>query len=305
MYTGISVVVCTYNRQKFIGKALECLAEQTLPPQQFEIIIVDNNSTDQTADISREFIRRHPGLQTRYILEAQKGLSFARNRGLQEASFPIITYIDDDAEAVPVFLETILHFMAAHPEAVGAGGRIIPKYSESGEPAWMNKYLKGFVAGVDYGDQTQRFHQPDMKYPAGCNMTYTTAVLKEVGGFNNQLTFRSDDKHIYYVVSKVSTEVYYLPEAIVYHNIDNDRLQFDSFRKLYLKTGNEEKIRVRLEEGKIGWWKKLVEFTLKLGASLLLYFMYILKGQGIKGRYIFYSQWFTWKGFLQQHVHVR
>jgi GT2 family glycosyltransferase len=136
-------------------------------------------------------------------------------------------------------------------------------------------------------------------------MTYTASVLKEVGGFNNQLTFRSDDKHIYYVVSKVSTEVYYVPEATVYHNIDKARLQFDSFRKLFLKTGNEEKIRVRLEEGRMGWWKKLAEFTVKVGASLLLYLLYALKGQGIKGRHIFWSQWFTLKGFLQKDVFVR
>lgn len=304
-YTGISVVVCTYNRQKFIGKALECLAEQTLPPDQFEVLIIDNNSTDQTAVIARDFISRHPRLQARYFLEEQKGLSFARNRGLQEAAFPIITYIDDDAEAVPVFLETILHFMQAHPQAVGVGGRIIPKYSESEEPAWMNAYLNGFVGRLDYGDNPRIFQQPAMKYPAGCNMTYTASVLKEVGGFNNQLTFRSDDKHIYYVVAKVSPEVYYVPAATVYHNIDKARLQFDSFRKLFLKTGNEEKIRVRLEEGRMGWWKKLVEFTVKMGVSLLLYLLYALKGQGIKGKYIFFSQWFTLKGFLQKNVFVR
>jgi glycosyltransferase involved in cell wall biosynthesis len=302
---GISVVVCTYNRQKFIGKALECLAGQTLPPDQFEIIIVDNNSTDQTAAISQLFIRRHPAIRARYFLEEQKGLSFARNRGLQESSFPIITYIDDDAEAVPAFLETILRFMQAHPHAVGVGGKIIPKYSESEEPAWMSSYLNGFVGRLDYGDKPQQFRQPAMKYPAGCNMTYTAAVLKEVGGFNNQLTFRSDDKHIYFVVTKVSPEVYYLPDAVVYHNIDNARLQPDSFRKLFLKTGNEEKIRVRMEEGAGGWWKKLLEFVFKTGAALGLYCLYGLRGQGIKGRHIFLSQWYTLKGFLRKNVFVR
>jgi len=304
-FSGISVVICSYNRQKFIGKALDCLAEQTLPPDQFEIVIVDNNSTDQTADISRAFIQNHPSVRARYFLEKQKGLSFARNRGLQEALFPIITYIDDDAEAVPAFLETILRFMQAHPKAVGVGGKIIPKYSESEEPAWMSSYLSGFVGRLDYGDKPQRFQQPAMKYPAGCNMTYTAAVLKEVGGFNNQLTFRSDDKHIYYVVSKVSREVYYLPDAVVYHNIDNARLQLDSFRKLFLKTGNEEKIRVRMEEGAGGWWKKLLEIIFKAGAALGLYGLYILKGQGIRGRYVFLSQWYTLKGFLKKNVFVR
>src|SRR5687768_5157614 len=169
---AISVVICTYNRDKFIGEALNCLAKQTLSPEEFEIIIVDNNSTDHTASIAKNFIAAHPELNARYVLESNKGLSFARNRGLQEAKAPIITYIDDDAEAEQAFLESILHFMQADKTIVGIGGKVIPKYSESKEPEWMSKYLNGFVGRMDYGDEPKRFDNT-MKYPAGCNMTYT------------------------------------------------------------------------------------------------------------------------------------
>lgn len=301
---AISVVICTYNRAKFIGKALDCLARQTLPKEQYEIIIVDNRSTDDTARICRQFIEPHPDLNARYYFEENKGLSFARNRGLQESRSPIITFIDDDAEAVPEFLKAILDFMQGNKDAIGVGGRIIPKYSESAEPAWMSAYLNGFVGKVDYGD-APLLYKPPMKYPGGCNMTYKADLLKEVGGFNNQLTFRSDDKHIYFMVSRISPEIFYLPAATVYHNIDNERLSFSSFSKLFLKTGNEEKVRVRLEEGKMGLLKKFVEFIMKLGASMLLYIFYAVRGQEIKGRYIFFSQWFTLKGFLQSKVFVR
>jgi glycosyltransferase involved in cell wall biosynthesis len=302
--TGISVVICTYNREKFIGKALDCLDRQTLARERFEILIIDNKSTDHTAGISRQFIATHPGLNVRYFLEENKGLSYARNRGLQESSAPIITYIDDDAEVVPGFLETILRFMEGHPDAIGVGGRVIPKYSESAEPPWMNSYLSGFVGKVDYGGEPRVYHTP-MKYPAGCNMTYRASRLLEVGGFNNQLTFRSDDKHIYYLLSRISPEIYYLPAATVYHNIDRERLSFSSFRKLFLKTGNEEKIRVRLEEGNWGLLKKLLEFTAKVGASLLIWIGFTLRGKEIRGRYVFFSQWYTLKGFLQSKVFVR
>jgi glycosyltransferase involved in cell wall biosynthesis len=301
---SISVVICTYNREKFIGKALECLSMQDLPKDKFEILIVDNRSTDRTAAICREFIAAHPDLSVRYVFEDKKGLSFARNRGLQESIAPIITYIDDDAEAVPGFLKAIFLFFEANPSAIGIGGRVIPKFSESEEPAWMSPYLAGFVGKVDYGNETLIYRHP-MKYPAGCNMTYKASDLEEVGGFNNQLTFRSDDKHIYYLLSRISPEIYYVPAATVYHNIDRDRLSFSSFSKLYLKTGNEEKIRVRLEKGNIGLLKKFLEFTAKVAASLLIYLAYILRGSGIRGRYIFYSQWFTLKGFLQKDVFVR
>ena len=81
----ISICICTYNRQKFIGECLQCLAQQTLPPQDWEVIVVDNASTDNTAQIVKAFIAAHPHLPFRYVHEAQKGLSFARNRSIAEA----------------------------------------------------------------------------------------------------------------------------------------------------------------------------------------------------------------------------
>jgi hypothetical protein len=80
-----------------------------------------------------------------------------------------------------------------------------------------------------------------MKYPTGCNMTYTKEILKKAGGFNNELTFRSDDKYIFHQVTRFSDQIYYVPGAMLYHNIDNDRLSFANFKKLFLKSGNEEK----------------------------------------------------------------
>lgn len=301
---AISVVICTYNRDKFIGEALNCLARQTLPADAFEIIVVDNNSTDNTARITKDFIAAHPHLNARYVHEPNKGLSFARNRGIREANAPVITYIDDDAEAIPGFLQQIADFMHADNTIAGVGGKVIPKYSESREPEWMSKYLNGFVGLMDYGPLPKRFDHT-MKYPAGCNMTYTKDILVKAGGFNNQLTFRSDDKYIFYQVTKLSKNIYYLPGAMLYHNIDNDRLSFTNFKKLFLKSGNEEKIRVRSEKGTIAVVKKFFELIFKTSAALALYFIYTLKGKEIKGRYIFFSQWFTLQGFLQKTVFVR
>ncbi len=300
----ISVVICTYNRDKFIGAALECLARQTLIPALFEIIVVDNNSTDNTASISKNFITAHPELNTRYVLETNRGLSYARNRGMQEAKSSIITYIDDDAEAVPDFLAEILAFFKTHPQTTGIGGKVIPRYSEESEPRWMSKYLNGFVGLLDYGNQPKQFDK-SMKYPAGCNMTYRKDILEKAGGFNSQLTFRSDDKYIFHQVNKLSKEIYYLPQAMLYHNIDSERLSLASFKKLFLKTGNEEKIRVRTEKGKGAVIQKFAEFVFKTGAAVLIWLLFVLKGQAIKGRYVFLSQWFTLKGFLKKDVFVR
>jgi len=301
---SISVIICTYNRDKFIGEALNCLAKQTLPTGNFEIIVVDNRSTDNTASIAKKFIADHPELQARYVMEPNKGLSFARNRGIQEARASIVTYIDDDAEVTPHFLESIVSFLQANSSVVGVGGKVIPKYSESGEPKWISKYLNGFVGRMDFGDRPKQFDSK-MKYPTGCNMTYTKEILQKAGGFNNELTFRSDDKYIFHQVTRFSDKIYYVPSAMLYHNIDNDRLSFPNFKKLFLKSGNEEKIRVRSEMGTAGIVKKFFELIFKTTAATVIYILYIIKGQELKGRYVFFSQWFTLKGFLQKSVFVR
>ncbi len=232
--SGISIVVCTYNRQKFIYNCLQCLSLQTLPHNAFEVILVDNNSTDKSAEIIKQFIENNPHLPFRYIFESSKGLAFARNRGISEATFDIITFIDDDAEAIPEFGKIILNFMLAHPGAAGAGGRILPKYSEKGAPDWMSKYLAGYVGNVDLGAPVRIF-EGKMKYPAGCNMTYRKEILLRAGGFNNKLTFRSDDKQIYHAIKPLNDKIYFLPDALVYHNIDNERLEFNSLRNYFLK----------------------------------------------------------------------
>ena len=301
---SVSVIICTYNRDKFIGEALNCLAKQTLTAEDFEILVVDNRSTDDTALIAKKFIADHPELRARYIMEPNKGLSFARNRGILEARASIITYIDDDAEVSPGFLESIVNFMQANSGVVGVGGKVIPKYSESEEPKWISRYLDGFVGRMDFGDQPKQFDNK-MKYPTGCNMTYTREILQKAGGFNNELTFRSDDKYIFHQVTKFSDKIYYVPGAMLYHNIDKDRLSFPNFKKLFLKSGNEEKIRVRSEKGTKGVIMKFFELILKTGAAAILYLLHILKGQELKGRYIFFSQWFTLKGFFRKSVFVR
>lgn len=301
---AITIAICTYNRQQFIGACLQCLAVQDVAAHNWEVIIVDNASTDDTASIAKKFIDQHPLLPFRYVYEVQKGLSYARNRSIAEAAADIITFIDDDAEAVPHFVTCILQFMQANPTAAGAGGRVLPKYSESPEPVWMNKYLNGYIGKVDHGGSPRVF-EGNMKYPIGCNMTYRKTLLEQSGGFNNQLTFRGDDKHIFFAVTKINPAVYYLPDALVYHNIDAHRLRFDYFKKLFLKTGNEERKRVAIENGSFAVFTKGIEFVLKWGVSLCLWLLFTLKGKEPKGRYTMYSQWFTLQGFLKKEVFVR
>jgi glycosyltransferase involved in cell wall biosynthesis len=299
----ISLVICTYNRDKYLPRSLESIKQQDASKQLFELIVVDNNSTDNTALIAKEFIANNPGTSCRYCFEEKKGLSFARNRGMQEAAYDIISYVDDDAILTTGYIKSMVDFFNSHPGAVGVGGKVVPMY-ENGEPAWMSKYLNGFVGRVDFGERVVLFDEK-MKYPAGCNMTYTKNILLKAGGFNNELTFRSDDKYIAYKIKALSDQIYYNPYTWVYHIIDHARLQKNNFKKLFLKTGNEEKKRVLLEKGDRGVFLKFFSYCLKLAASFILFFIFLLKAQPLKGKYAVLAQWYTLKGFVAKNVFVR
>jgi len=291
---SISVIICTYNRAKFIGEALDSLAKQTLSPEHFEIIIVNNNCTDDTEEISLAFIKNHPQLDINYVIETNQGLSFARNRGIEESKYEIITYIDDDAYARSNFLATIQSHFIENPATVGVGGKVIPRY-EIAEPVWMNPYLDGFVAKLDMGDKQKKFQKK--QYPVGCNMTYTKEVLLKAGGFNNKLKWRADDKYIGIKVREISKEVYYLPNLTVEHSIDAFRTSDKNFKAFCLKFGNEEAIRVR-DIGLFSYALKGLEFLFKLVGSVILMISFVLKGQKAKGTYTFYYRWWATIGFF-------
>lgn len=299
----ISLTICTYNRCNYLRDTLRSVRSQE-QLKQIELLIIDNNSTDDTAAVAKDFIHSVSDFEARYFFEPNKGLSFARNRGLAEAKAPVIAYIDDDVELSPNYLKELLHFFRENPQAMGAGGKVLPKYENGIEPHWMNKYLNGFVGRVDHGNQVKLF-EPPMKYPAGCNMIYKKSLLLEAGGFNNKLTFRSDDKYIFQQVKKLTKEIYYVPDAWLYHIVDSKRLEFSNFKKLFLKTGNEEKKRVANESGFWGRMKKLIEFIFKLAASVIILLVFTLKGHYSKGKYTLLSQWYTLVGFLKKDVTVR
>ena len=90
----ISVIICTYNRADLLTDVLQTVCEQTLERSEYEVIVVDNNSTDDTSAVSHTFVARYSNV--RYCFEPQQGLSHAPNRGWREARGDVVIYLDDD-----------------------------------------------------------------------------------------------------------------------------------------------------------------------------------------------------------------
>ena len=178
----LSVLICTYNREKYIGPLLESIAANDLDKSKYEIVLVDNNCTDNTRSVCEAFAKAHKDVQFNYCVETEQGLSAARNKAIKEAKGDVLVYVDDDALVDTWYLRTVAEYMSAHPEISAIGGPIIPLY-ETSEPKWMTRFTKELLCGYLYfGDKERTF--PGERYPGGGNAAYRAEVFKQVGLFN-------------------------------------------------------------------------------------------------------------------------
>ena len=291
----VSVVICSYNRDKFLPAALESLTKQTALLSNFEIVIINNNSTDNTEKISLEFIKVHPELNITYEVEKNQGLSFARNKGIATAKGDIIAFMDDDAIARNNYVEQLYKHFEKYPNYGAIGGRVIPIYGEKEpEPKWMSKYIQGVVSKVDYGNEVKPFVK---KYPAGCNMAFRKNVFKKYGGFNTDLVYRGDDKFIFHKLKKNGIKVLYAPNIYVNHHIDAYRIQPEFIDKISRSIGASERLRLSTEPT----YKsvlKFFEYLYKFFGAIILYFIFLFKGQTPKGKYCVRIMKYTIAGFF-------
>ncbi|NDA61670.1 MAG: glycosyltransferase family 2 protein [Chitinophagia bacterium] len=281
----ISIVICSFNRAKYIGEAMLSLYNQTLEATRYEVIIVDNASTDNTADICREFIAAHPETQFTYLLEPRQGASFARNTGAAIAKAPLLCFMDDDAIAEIDFLKNIIQFFKEVPEAGGLGGRIIPRYIPA-EPKWMSHFVSSLVGHFHYSEERTPFRKG--KYPLESNMIVKTADFHRIGGFNTKLpgvsgTLRigGEGKDFFFRLMELGNVIYYDPTIRVEHVVETAKLTPEYMYRVASGIGRGERVRM-LEKGLFAYLFKILEYLFKLGASFLLAIGYLLQGHSSK-----------------------
>jgi glucosyl-dolichyl phosphate glucuronosyltransferase len=211
----ISAIVPTHNGAETLGTCIDSLLNQTLASDEFEIIIVDNSSTDATKAVVEQFSKQSAG-HVRYILTKEIGLHYARNAGAKAASAEILAYTDDDAICDNRWLEALLEAYE-HKDAGCAGGRIIVKWDE-GPPAWLKPY-EIFYGKLDYGGTCRALlpHEPIF----GANYSLKKNVLIEAGGFHPDLigTRRVGDGEtgLYRDLINNGVKAVWVPKAVVWH----------------------------------------------------------------------------------------
>ena len=134
---AVSVVLSTYNRRRSLEHAIAALLRQAAAPP-YEILVVDNRSTDGTADLVSRLVRDSAGGRLSYLYEPRQGLSHARNAGIAGARAPVIAFTDDDVVVREDWVASIARAMDAYPQAEYAGGRVLPRWT-SPPPRWLTR----------------------------------------------------------------------------------------------------------------------------------------------------------------------
>ncbi len=220
----MSAIICTYNREFFLNKSLASLIQQSLKPEDFEIIIVDNNSTDGTADLVKKFQIENPNYSIHYILEKRQGLSFARNTGWRTARSNYVYYLDDDGVASLELLETFLHLFESHESLAACGGKIIVDYDPI-KPNWLPSFFEVFYGHYDRGNE-----EVFCEYVPGGNSAWNVQFLEKSGGFSEKLGRVGQDgagceeSLLNARALEMKYKLVYTPKAIMYHYAGKSRL---------------------------------------------------------------------------------
>ncbi|MGA8151708.1 MAG: glycosyltransferase [Terriglobales bacterium] len=228
----VSVILCTYNRAESLLKALGSLAESAMPESvDWDVLVVDNNSSDQTREIVKDFCRRHPG-RFLYTFESQQGLSRARNTGIREASGDVVAFVDDDVTVEPTWLRNLtarLH----NGKWVGAGGRVLPKWASS-PPDWLplkDRYGLAPLAVFDPGLNAGGLPEP----PFGTNMAFQKKMFQKYGDFRTDLgrcgdsMISNEDTEFGGRLLAAGEQLRFEPSAVVYHPVSEKRIQKEYF----------------------------------------------------------------------------
>jgi glycosyltransferase involved in cell wall biosynthesis len=292
----ISVVICTYNREKYLPVCLNHLRNQTASKEVFEIVIINNNSSDATESICKKFILENPTLNITYALETNPGLSHARNKGIELSKGEIICFIDDDGFAMPNYIEIIQLYTTNtnYDDYISFGGKVIPCFNEGMEPIWLSKYIDGVVSKVDLGDKVKDF---DKKYPAGCNMIFRKEFFEKHGVFNADLHTRGDDKFVFDKLKKAGLKTLYIPELKVNHFIDDYRLEQSFIQRLSKIIGQSEAIRLQ-NKSILSKIKKVLEYILKFMIAGALAIGFIFQSQPQKAKFILIVRWYVLLGYF-------
>ena len=233
----ISALICTHNRARYLRKALQSLVAQTMDSDSYEILVIDNASTDETKRVVKEEYAAVSNLA--YLHEPVLGLARARNTGWAHARGEYVAYLDDDAIACANWLEGILEVFESVTPTPGCVGGKIELIWEAPRPSWLSDGMVLFLSRLDLSESPVALK--DSQFLAGANIAFPVNVLRATGGFEFGLTgkwrFYNDDILLQRRLESRGLSRIYHPDISVGHHIPASRLSKESFRRRYYWQG--------------------------------------------------------------------
>ena len=246
-----TVIICTYNRCNNLPMCIDALAAQeSTDGIEWEVLIVDNNSSDDTQNAVQKLANNSP-ITIRYAFEPEQGLNYARNRGIRESNSRYFTYIDDDITVSENWLNSLYRTLTDN-DADAAGGRIHldPDISL---PPWIatNPEMYGFLGHQDYGDEPLIL-DGIKRYPFGGNMAFSRHVPERIGYFNTNLGRKGEGRkkgelfkgaetdYFHRLNESADATICYSPDAIVYHHILPHQLEKRYFLIIHRNAGYQK-----------------------------------------------------------------
>ena len=214
----VSVVMCTYNRAELLRTAIASLIGQQVD-FEYEIVLIDNGSTDHTYEVLRSAIESSP-IPIRSVIEPKPGVSAARNRSLRESRGKWIASIDDDEVADPNWLQQLLATARTHGVRC-VGGRValqLPDETIAGLSPVCRDLLGESALGEYERPYTRRIT------PGAGNVLIHRSVFEEVGGFDEDAREGGEDYDLFRRTLQAGIKAWYTPRAVVHHHVPNYRL---------------------------------------------------------------------------------
>jgi glucosyl-dolichyl phosphate glucuronosyltransferase len=280
----VSVIICTYNRSVSLRRTLDgFLSSQPGPGVRWELMVVDNNSSDDTKSVCESFVGRLP---IRYVFEPCQGQSAARNRGIAEAAGSLLLFTDDDVDVDSGWVAAHWDAARRHPEMAFFTGKVIPRWMEP-PPKWLEENSRVVLVGIsmrfDRGDE--EVEVTDTTWPAvGANLVFrkgvfekTDLLFREDLGLKGNEPVRWEEIVLIRQMMAKGFRGLYVPGAFVHHRNGSERTTEHYVRKWFKGWGMTD---IRLGQVDLTtrhwlfgvprwWWRKMLENVISYGVARL------------------------------------
>jgi glycosyltransferase involved in cell wall biosynthesis len=304
--TEISVVVCTYNRAVLLDRLFDSLSQQTLDKKYWQLILVDNNSLDNTKGVVAKW---QPSLPLIYVEEHRQGLSYARNTGLFRSDAPVVSYVDDDCMVSSNWLKAMLNGYERFPGTACFGGRTFLNWEGGVKPSWMPDKVMPVLGFHDFGETII-----EVRHINGTNMAWVRSVLVELGGFNPSLgrignrKLAAEESEVQEKARNFGYSIRYLPDALAYHWMPLERQSSNHTLHLCFMVGKSASTSDRINDSNISNVMRFLHTTKSLTERFFTFLrslfqeMFIVKDETIYNLHILMIAIGKWWGDLTYFI---